>query len=335
MRAQILVLLALAAAVSARELQQTSTVGGKILNGLDAERGRFNYAASLRYPWADHPNYKLGQHVCAGALIRPDMVVTTAECAAYLGAWPKVRLSSYETDGGRAEVRTVVATAIHAGFAENFLVSAGDDVALMQLDRAAATKPVRVPPATPDPAAPAGTNLTIVGWGWTQPDMNATAKHLKMASQIMLTPKRCMDKWPFSALDALAGFDTLEYVCGAYSGHNKALCNGDLGAPLIRRGTSAAEDVVVGLGSSSVCQGSGVRGGSVFTSLSHYSGWITEGIRLLRRNKPSYGKWIVLRKADYPPDPTCTARQIGHACALNDDCCSGKCLGVVCAPATW
>lgn len=55
------------------------------------------------------------------------------------------------------------------------------------------------------------------------------------------------------------------------------LCYGDAGAPLIRRGANPAGDLIVGFGSQSACKGDNFLGGSIYTNVAHYYGWIQVG----------------------------------------------------------
>ncbi|KAL4423619.1 hypothetical protein ABPG77_009206 [Micractinium sp. CCAP 211/92] len=332
MRALPLLLLALAWSAQGRDLQQIS---GQILNGHDAPRGRFNYVASLRYPYAGDTGVKVNDFVCQGVLIRPDVVLTSTYCLVNSGMWPQIKLASYETNGGTAEVRSVIATVYNAGYS-GAIDDVQDDIALMLLNKPSSVPPVKIAPASRDPLA-ANDKLTIAGWGLTDDNPLATSKHLMYASQFLLKQQRCAEKWG-SGPDSVqpSGWDSNKIMCGSYPGHNKALCWGDAGAPLIRRGTSAAGDLIVGIGSQSACKGTspgGFLGGSIYTNVAHYYGWIQNGIRLLKNSSAKgYGAWKVARKADFPPSRTC--KGIGHRCNESNpqECCSGSCFIWACWP---
>ncbi|KAL4439826.1 hypothetical protein ABPG75_002827 [Micractinium tetrahymenae] len=329
MRALPVLLLALAVSAQGRELLQISS---QILNGRDAERGRFNYVASLRFPYAKDTGVKLNEFVCQGVLIRPDVLLTSAWCLVNSGMWPIVKLASYETNGGPAEVRRVTATVWHSGYTGT-IDDVQDDVALMLLDKPSSVTPVQIAAASRDPLA-RNDKLTIAGWGLTQDDPLATSKHLMYASQFLLKQQRCAEKWSSGDNPVQnGGWDTNKILCGAYAGHNKALCYGDAGSPLLRRGATAAGDLIVGIGSQSACKGDSFLGGSIYSNVAHYYGWIQNGIRILKSSTvQGYGAWKVARKADYPPKPTC--KGIGHRCMESNrqECCSGSCFIWACWP---
>lgn len=324
-------LLALSVSAQGRDLQQIS---GQILNGRDAERGRFKYIASLRFPYAKDTGVKLNEFVCQGVLIKPDVILTSAWCLVNSGMWPTVKLASYETYGGAAEVRSVVAAVWNAGYS-GATDDVQDDVALLLLNKPSTVAPVAIAPASRDPLA-RNDKLTIAGWGLTQDDPLATSKNLRTASQFLLKQQRCAEKWSSGANPVQnGGWDTNKIICGAYSGHVKALCYGDAGAPLIRRGPTAGGDLIVGIGSQSACKGDNFLGGSIYSNTAKYYGWIQNGIRLLRNSSlRGYGAWKVARKADYPPRRTC--KGIGHRCTESrpDECCSGNCFIWACWPSS-
>ncbi|PSC69286.1 granzyme M isoform X1 [Micractinium conductrix] len=353
MRAVLLLLAALA--VGAQGRQMLGSAGIAVLNGLSAEKGRYDYVASLRYPFygdaKDPTNPVLfSQQACVGVLFQPDMVLTTAWCAVNAGLWPRVRLGSYQTYGGAAETRHVIATVWHAGY-KGRGDDAQDDIAVMQLDsKAVKIRPVAIPGGTPDPPVKVGTVMTILGWGLTAYNATKPPANLMKATQQLLTQPRCSHIWgrgsyPIQA----AGWGTNKMLCTQCKPSNTALCFGDGGAPLILEGKAKAgcqpgkkggstsgcapPDLVVGLGSQSDCRGRGPRAsGSVFTSLSHYSGWIKGAVGRLRREAGSYGAYKVARKAAYPPKRGC--KNVGHRCREDQpgSCCSGKCWIWTCLP---
>ncbi|KAL4439827.1 hypothetical protein ABPG75_002828 [Micractinium tetrahymenae] len=332
MRAAAFLLLDLAVSAQGRDLQQIS---GQILNGRDAERGRFNYIASLRFPYAKDTGVKVNKFVCQGVLIRADVVLTSAWCTVNSGMWPIVNPLGFLRDKRPAEVRNVVATVWNSGYtgADD---DVQDDIALMLLDKPSSVTPVKIAAASRDPLA-RNDKLTIAGWGLTQDGPLATSKHLMYASQFLLKQQRCAEKWSSEDNPVQnGGWDTNKMVCGAYAGHNKALCWGDAGAPLLRRGANAAGDLIVGIGSQSACKGTsddGFPGSSIYSNVAHYYGWIQNGIRILKSSTmQGYGAWKVARKADYPPNPTC--KGISHRCSKStpEECCSGNCFIWACRP---
>uniref|UniRef100_A0A061R1Y1 Tryptase gamma 1 n=1 Tax=Tetraselmis sp. GSL018 TaxID=582737 RepID=A0A061R1Y1_9CHLO len=145
-----------------KSVRQSAGPVAFVLNGEPAQAGRFPYIASLRRPDGER------EHYCGGALIAPDKVITAAHCVdfrmpnngeekpiVHIGRLCRACVSSF------TEVRTR-SSVIHPDW--DGIVSSGNDVAILTLERAVPDAAVRL--AQPSLALAEGRELVVAGWGF-------------------------------------------------------------------------------------------------------------------------------------------------------------------------
>ncbi|PSC69228.1 granzyme B-like [Micractinium conductrix] len=325
-------------------------VFAQILNGHAAEPNRYDYVAQLRFPYANNKGVAKGQFVCAGVLIRPDVVLTTAWCASQSGMWPEVRLGALKTQGKAKETRKVVATAWHTGYLKQATVyNIVDNIALMKLDKPSKIAPICQPADFPNPAASVNENLCILGYGSTTGKPGSgLAVQLMNGNQRRLGQDSCDKMWgnfvdPCYANCSTSNWGTKQYLCTANGKKDEALCWEDSGAPLIRRSNNnAKQDMLIGLGAYTECKGKGNKQeGSVFTNVAQYYDWIFRGVTLFNQKKcKDTGRHEIACAKDYNKQPAkCTP--VGGRCetepstlnnSAKDTCCVGSCILGACMP---
>ncbi|XP_017056162.1 LOW QUALITY PROTEIN: serine protease SP24D [Drosophila ficusphila] len=196
------------------------TLGGGHSSRAPAEVGSQPHSVSLR---------RNGVHVCGGALVAENWVITAAHCVSLAGgqqSYPprsfNVRAGSIQRLAG-GQLVPLTQVIIHPNYSGSDAAGA-NDLALLQLQSPvtlnANTKPVAL--ATERP--PAGSQLSFSGWGSSQ--LEGSLSHgLQVASRLTLSEADCQKELFLEQEDLLCLAPEAEDLAG--------LCTGDAGAPAI------------------------------------------------------------------------------------------------------
>jgi secreted trypsin-like serine protease len=199
----------------------------RVVGGEDAVPGAWPSQAALLY------NNNGGGRLCGGTVIDPKWVLTAAHC--FTGArlesdWMVVvgTLNWDKGDGDRIRVRRIIVKDEYSDSRK------GDDLALIELARAASVRPIPlVLEETRQRLAPVGTSAVVVGWGYTQGGTTeelekngAPSSTLQQAVVPLVDRKTCMQKYPYLAESQ---------VCAGYAAGGRDSCLGDSGGPLMVR----------------------------------------------------------------------------------------------------
>jgi trypsin len=198
-----------------------------VVNGKDAEKGRYPYVATLQ---------SVFRHECGGALVAPDLVVTAAHCVDnYLFEILLGRRSMSDPD---IERYGVIDKLIHPKNVPNF---DSFDIALLKLHRASTIIPVRL---NADPTIPLDetSKLTVLGWG---NDGSGYYPDLLQEAVVQYVPNDvCKEAGAGDATTSYEPWLKDDMICAL--GDNTDACAGDSGGPLIVKGDNSSEDLLVG-----------------------------------------------------------------------------------------
>ncbi|KAI9980443.1 hypothetical protein PInf_026303 [Phytophthora infestans] len=224
-----------------------------ILGGSEVPIGTKTYATGIRST-AD------GNAFCAGALVSPTHVLTTAACTGFEP--PKfVAVGTHYINGTKdGEQIKVVSAQNHT---LNNASSASYDFALLTLEKPSKFSPIKLP--NPDDSdIVAGMWTKVMGWGDTSYPNGTRSNELQSVG---------VEVWNNEDCARLFVVDNSSVCAGGAPGRDA--CVGDTGAPLVKeKGQGDADDILIGLSSwGSGCGDPGVP--SVYSRVSTAIEWIT------------------------------------------------------------
>jgi len=232
----------------------------RIIGGKEATKGRYSYAVSLED--------RDGQF-CGGSLIAPDVVLSAAHCSG--GNYRAVigRHDLTTNDGDEVEIDKEMEW---PGY--DYDEDDGDFM-LLFLERPVSNRVNFELVEVNSDFVRAGTKVTVVGWGVTDPSGDNSADELREVEVTVLSNDDCEDSEGriSGSKDDYNGDITRNMICASASG--KDSCNGDSGGPLVIRG--GTRDVQVGVVSWGIgCAHKDFPG--VYARVSAQYNWIRENV---------------------------------------------------------
>ena len=228
-------------------------VESRIVGGTQTEVGRYPYMVSLVNV--------LGKHVCGGALIAPQFILTAAHCnsgirEAHIGLHDLQKKEDSEILKFSKEEQRI----LHHNFNYSSLVN---DIMIIELDDRSSLHffaPIILGDFTQ--TLDDGADVTVMGWGKT--DENGKSSNILLETEIdIATNQYCESLYGSNITDG--------NICASRIGTDA--CGRDSGGPLILKGDDFTSDVLVGLVSwGEGCAQLGRPG--VYTRVSAYLDWI-------------------------------------------------------------
>eukprot|EP00588_Corethron_pennatum_P025948 CAMPEP_0194315538 /NCGR_PEP_ID=MMETSP0171-20130528/12353_1 /TAXON_ID=218684 /ORGANISM="Corethron pennatum, Strain L29A3" /LENGTH=335 /DNA_ID=CAMNT_0039071399 /DNA_START=133 /DNA_END=1137 /DNA_ORIENTATION=+ len=230
-----------------------------IINGTMAELGRYPYIVEL-FPTPG----------CGGSLIAPDVVLTAAHCLLQADNFELVQIPRTVTIGRHslywdfedADAYETISTAsykIHKSFIEtSFAHRAHDtlpghgDVALIKLEKESKIQPAKISKGAASSRLEVGDRLTVMGYGLTE---EGVASYDLMETEVDFMAEETCEEFTQYFLDYVGQYTfmnqqkkdfELGYEFCVSHPTDSADCHGDSGGPVIVRGDTPAEDIIVG-----------------------------------------------------------------------------------------
>jgi trypsin len=205
----------------------------RIIGGDEATPDRYSYTASLNDEWG---------HFCGGSLIAPDVVLSAAHCK---GGQYSVTVGRHSFNDNDGETIPVAREKPHPEYDD---MTTDKDFMLLFLSTNV-TVNVAMVKLNPDGAVPeVGANVTVVGWGDTDPtdEFNAPTELQEVEVNAISNADCNASDGPYGTYEESGGI-TDNMLCAADVGEDS--CQGDSGGPLVIKGEdpSGADDVQVGI----------------------------------------------------------------------------------------
>ena len=261
-----------------------------IVNGIDTEKFRYPYMATLLD--------SLGDHSCGGTLIAPDLILSAAHCEHDTAT---VQLGRYNLSDVEEKYESfVIDTLSTTQHPNNTAVHLNDgsaidvfDYLVIKLFGVSSRTVVKLNKRHHVPFLE-GSRLSIMGWGQTdaaQDDDEIYLSVLKEAEVRYVSNKRCETANGYvedlDMYDDYFGAIYDDMLCAKGLGTDAAdACHLDSGGPLIVKGTSAPTDLQLGITSwGSGCADSNFPG--VYARVSNQWQWIRDTVCELSVDPPA------------------------------------------------
>lgn len=201
-----------------------------IINGWDSNQGRFPYYVAI---------YRSsGSFICGGSLIAPDIVLTAAHCNEDLG---KVIIGKYTSTGYSDGSEEIEIAQVYEHSSWNRDTKQYDQM-LLKLKSQSSHAYLKNVNADNNVPATQGTQITVIGLGTTNVKENTRPSVLQQFTASYLPNSQCAAS---STKDYSYTRDVKDdHLCLAGSGGQ---CYGDSGGPVILMGSTADEDIQVGI----------------------------------------------------------------------------------------
>lgn len=235
---------------------------GHVVGGTEVVPSRYNYLVTIVFN--DEP--ECSSQICGGTLIAPGYVLSSAKCSNMKRGEPKVWIGLE----GDELVSSAAAEVINVEYMvfdndHNFLNAYSEgDIMVMKLATNSAFSPVTLADNSADTSG--GTAVSVMGWGATSMENLADSSDVLREAELNIVSNSDCD-----AIYAFQIFDTM--MCAAKDG--AGFCIGDIGGPVIVKGSDAASDVQVGIAMAffSAC-GEGSARPEIYTRVSDYIDFI-------------------------------------------------------------
>lgn len=215
-----------------------------------------------------------GDSLCGAVLISSRFVLTAAHC---VGSDNDFEVGIISNTGGSATV-TDYPYKSKLSHPQYNKITDDNDIAIYELDRDVPNPYIKL---DRNPVSVAGTPLTVIGFGDTNPSnaIDAISDHLMQTTVDYVPNDQC--KRLYNNQESI----TAGMLCAYEEG--KDSCSGDSGGPLFRKGSGPGSDALVGL----VSWGYDCAGDQpgVYTRISTYYDWIVESMCSMNPDKvPDY-----------------------------------------------
>jgi trypsin len=275
-------LFAVASSSSLRGTKGNRELNKRIIGGTQATEGRYSYAVSLQDG--------VGHFFCGGSLVAKDVILSAAHCMqnkAYQAVIGRHSLSS-TPEGDVVNVKTQIP---HPNYDSE---TTDNDFMILILDRDT-DEDVDIVQLSPENIT-AGSAVTVMGWGDTDPTSTQTLAQELMETEVyVISNDECQQ-----SSGTVGGIDMFGLVIGGYEAtysgritdnmmcakdNGEDSCQGDSGGPLVIHEDSG--DVQVGVVSWGVgCADESFPG--VYARISSQFDWIREQVCDGSSNPPAY-----------------------------------------------
>ena len=240
----------------------------RIINGHTSTKGRYPYIVSLTY---------MGNHVCGGTLIAPDIVLSAAHCAkSFDGVLIGKHNAKDKTESNEHFIFEECRS--HPKYEEDDGIQLNNDFLIIKLF-GISSHPIAKINGNPNIPRNEGDSLTVMGWGVINSKTSEMATELQEVEVKYISNENCKKvsgyvkghNEPISLTNSI----TDSMICA--KDHQEDACQGDSGGPLIVTGspTQGAGDLLVGVVSWGIgCAHEHFPG--IYARVSKQIGWINK-----------------------------------------------------------
>lgn len=210
-----------------------SKMAERIVGGKDAQEKEVPFIVSLR---------KFGGHLCGGALVNKNWVVTAAHCIDGIGKPDEVLVNSLDVKGSNnSKTFKVEKYFIHPNY--NKTISSGSDFAVLKLKGDVLTDFVDL--SSTDPNLLSISEFSVAGWGVLDESGYPSPQTLQILTVPYVAQDKCESQFQ-KAIPSSSPYLDNSMFCAGYEAGGKDACQGDSGGPIYYKGT-AGKFILVGV----------------------------------------------------------------------------------------